>query len=252
MPTIASTAGDGGNDTPVRAEIDYLEDFSAIQSDREPEAVVRRMAKLMGTSDIDDELLRRASEGDATAWPVIFGQVHARLRRMVAVRLDVRLAGRIDPSDVLQETYIDAVNQLAEYLETRPYPFFLWLRFLTGNRLNKLHRYHLGTQSRDATREMSLQQSCQPGVSSAALASFLIGRDARPDQIVRRAELRLRVHEAVNSMNEIDREILSLRHFEHLSTTEAAAVLEISEAAAGRRYLRALSRIKSILAEEQS
>jgi RNA polymerase sigma-70 factor, ECF subfamily len=153
---------------------------------------------------------------------------------------------------VLQDTYIDAVNQFADYLKDRKYPFFLWLRFLTGNRLNKIHRYHLGTQNRDANRDVSLFQSHQPGVSSAALAAYLVGRDLRPDQIVRKAELRLRVHDAVNAMNEIDREVLSLRHFEHLSTAESAAMLGISEAAAGRRYLRALARIRTVLMDDAS
>lgn len=206
----------------------------------------------MGMSSSPEDLeplLGRAVAGDRDAWPAIVERVHSRLRRMVAVRLDARLTGRVDPSDVLQDTYVDALNQLSEYVRERKYPFFLWLRYLTGNRLNKIHRYHLGTQVREASREISLFQGPVPGVSSAALAAYLVGRDPRPDQIVRRAELRTRVHEAVNGMNEIDREILSLRHFEHLSTAETATVLSITEAAAGRRYLRALGRIKDVLAE---
>ena len=174
---------------------------------------------------------------------------HDRLRRMVMVRLDQRLQGRLDPSDVLQETYLEAARQLADYLRNPVLPFFLWLRQLAGNRLFKLHRYHLTAQVRDAGREIPLYRGGWPEASSAALAAQLLGRECRPSEAALRAELKRRLQEALDLMDPLDREALVLRHFEQLTTVEVARVLGISRAAAGKRYLRALLRLKEILAE---
>jgi RNA polymerase sigma-70 factor (ECF subfamily) len=168
---------------------------------------------------------------------------------MVTLRLDQRLQGRIDPSDVLQETYLDAAAGLTDYQRNPTLPFFLWLRLLVGSRLSKLHRHHLGTQMRDAAREVSLYRGALPEASSAALAAQLLGRECRPSEAAARAELKIRLQEALNGMDAVDREVLSLRHFEQLTTAEAARVLGISEAAAGKRYIRALMRLKTILTQ---
>jgi RNA polymerase sigma-70 factor, ECF subfamily len=170
-----------------------------------------------------------------------------RLRRMVALRLDPRLQGRVDPSDVIQETYLEAASRLAEYLRQPTMPFFLWLRFLVGQKLVTLHRHHLGRQMRDAGREVSLYRGRLPETSSAALAAQLLGREARPSEAAIRAELKIRLQEALNSMAPLDREILALRHFEQLSLAEAAEVLGMTESGACRRHLRALKRLKDIL-----
>jgi RNA polymerase sigma-70 factor (ECF subfamily) len=193
-------------------------------------------------------VLLLAAAGDAAAWRALVEQHHERLRRMVAVRLDPRLQGRVDPSDVLQEAYLDAATQLGQYVADPPAPFFLWLRSLTGTRLAKAHRFHLGTQARDAAREVSLVTGPTPQASSAALAAHLVGREPSPSEAALRAEVRRRVEELLNGMDLIDREVLSLRHFEHLSKAETAHVLGISEAAAGKRYIRALQRLKDLLA----
>jgi RNA polymerase sigma-70 factor (ECF subfamily) len=191
--------------------------------------------------------LARAAAGDPRAWRELVRKYHDRLRRMVTVRLDPRLSVRIGPSDVLQETYLEASRQLAEYLRNPVLPFFLWLRQLAGHRLYKLHRYHLGAQVRDAGREVSLYRGALPEASSAALAAQLLGRECRPSEAAVRAELKVRLQEALNTMEALDREVLSLRHFEQLTTAETARVLGISEAAAGKRYVRALVRLKEIL-----
>jgi RNA polymerase sigma-70 factor (ECF subfamily) len=192
-------------------------------------------------------LLQRAAAGDQQAWGSLLSRHRERLRRMVALRLDQRLQGRIDASDVIQEAFIDASAQLAAYLENPVMPFFLWLRFLTGIRLAKLHRHHLGTQMRDVGREVSLYRGTMPLTSSAALAAQLLGKETRPSEAAMRAELKIRLQEALNSMDPVDREVLALRHFEQLSTAETAQVLGIKEAAAGKRYLRALERLRDIL-----
>jgi RNA polymerase sigma-70 factor (ECF subfamily) len=166
---------------------------------------------------------------------------------MVSIRMDQRLQGRVDPSDVIQEAYFDASRQLADYLRNPVLPFYLWLRFITGMRLAKTHRFHLGTQMRNAGREISLYRGSVPETSSAALAAQLLGRDTRPSEAAMRTELKLRLQEAMNAMDPLDREVLALRHFEQLTTAEAAQVLGIKEAAAGKRYIRALERLREIL-----
>jgi RNA polymerase sigma-70 factor (ECF subfamily) len=193
--------------------------------------------------------LEQAAAGENEAWRSLLDEHHDRLRRMVALRLDPRLQGRVDPSDVLQEAYLEASRQLADYLRDPALPFFLWLRQLAGNRLFKLHRHHLGAQMRDAGREVSLYRGALPEASSVALAAQLLGRECRPSEALARAELKLRLQDALNRMDALDREVLTLRHFEQLTSAEVARELGISPAAAGKRYLRALLRLKEILAD---
>jgi RNA polymerase sigma-70 factor, ECF subfamily len=208
------------------------------------------MAAIPVTDDPElHHTLTRAASGDAESWRLLLDKHHDRLRRMVALRLDPRLQGRVDPSDILQEAYLDAATQLAGYLADPQAPFFLWLRSLTGTRLAKAHRFHLGTQARDAARDVSLTRGPTPQASSAALAAQLIGHEPRPSEILQREEAKRRLEEILNGMDPIDREVLSLRHFEHLSTAETAQVLNISEAATGKRYIRALQRLKELLTQ---
>lgn len=202
----------------------------------------------MATTDPSDltRLMERAAAGDGDGWRELLARYHSRLRRMVALRLDPRLGGRFDPSDVLQETYLEAHAGLVEYLRDPPLPFFLWLRQLAGHRLGRLHRDHLGRKCRDVSREVSLYRGV-PGASSAALAERLLGREGRPSEAAARLERKLRLEQALNSMDPTDREVLVLRHFEQLTRAEAARELGISEAAAAKRYLRALERLKAEL-----
>jgi RNA polymerase sigma-70 factor (ECF subfamily) len=193
-------------------------------------------------------LLQRARAGDKAALTEIFACHRDRLRRMVEMRLDRRLQARIDASDVIQDAYLEVATRLQEYLRQPTLPLFLWLRLVVGERLTTLHRQHLGTQRRDANREVSLYHGALPTASSAALAAQLLGKHTSPTEAVVRAERMLRLQEALNSLDPIDREVLSLRHFEHLSRAEAAQVLDIEEGAAAKRYLRALKRLKGILA----
>jgi RNA polymerase sigma-70 factor (ECF subfamily) len=167
---------------------------------------------------------------------------------MVELRLDRRLQARIDPSDVIQEAYVDVVGRLDEYLKEPKYPLFLWLRLIVGERLLKLHRHHLGTQMRDADLEVSIYRGALPAASSAALAAQLLGEHTSPTQAAVRAERMIRIQEALNTLNPMDREVLSLRHFEEMSLAETALSLGIAESAAAKRYVRALKRLKSILA----
>jgi RNA polymerase sigma-70 factor, ECF subfamily len=207
------------------------------------------MGTLMENNSAESvDLLGRARAGDREALNALLTRHRERLRRMVEMRLDTRLQARLDASDVVQEAYVDVAERLDEYLRDPKLPLFLWLRLVVGERLLRLHRHHLGTQMRDAGREVSLFRGALPAASSAALAAQLLGRHTSPTQAIVRAERILRVQEALNSLDPMDREVLSLRHFEELTAAEAAQVLSIEESAAAKRYFRALKRLKEILA----
>jgi RNA polymerase sigma-70 factor (ECF subfamily) len=167
---------------------------------------------------------------------------------MVALRMDRRLQGRVDPSDVIQEAHIEAMSRLTEYLADPSLPFFLWLRLLVGQRLAMLHRHHLGAQARDAGREVAIDHGRLPEATSAALAARLLGRLTRPSEAAIRAERKLRLQAALDALDPLDREILALRHFEQLSNAEAARALGLDKSAASKRYVRALGRLKDVLA----
>jgi len=193
-------------------------------------------------------LLERARAGEQAALNEVFSRHRSRLRTMVELRLDRKLQARIDPSDVIQDAYVDVVNRLEEYLREPHLPLFLWLRLMVGERLMKLHRHHVGTQMRDAGLEVLLYRGALPMASSAALAAQLLGKHTSPTQAVVRAERMLRLQEALNTLEPLDREVLSLRQLEELTLAETAQALDIQESAAAKRYVRALKRLKQILA----
>ncbi len=199
-------------------------------------------------SDGVQPLLERLKAGDRDALGNLLAAHRDRLRRMIELRMDGRLQARLDASDVLQEAFLDAAARLDAYLNDPKLPVFLWLRLIVGERLITLHRQHLGTRMRDAGREVSLDRQAAPAASSEALASMLLGRQTSPSQAAIRAEQLLRIQEALKNLDPIDREVLTLRHFEQLSRAETAQVLGISEEAGAKRYLRALKRLKEILA----
>ena len=187
--------------------------------------------------------------GDEPALLALFDRNRPRLRRMVQLRLDGRLQGRIDADDVLQEAFLDVARRAAEYLADPSMPPFLWVRFLTAQRLQALHRHHLGAGMRDPRREVALHHGAAPEASSASLAAMLLGRLTSPTRAARRAEMQLRLQEALNAMDPTDREVLTLRHFEELSNAEVAGLLGLRTTAASNRYVRALKRLKDILSE---
>jgi RNA polymerase sigma-70 factor, ECF subfamily len=198
-------------------------------------------------STAPDELLDRARGGDQQALAELFTRYRQRLERMVQLRLDRRLQGRVDPSDVLQEAYLDMARRAADFFAGPTLPFFLWLRLLTGQRLLAIHRQHFGTKMRDVGLEIALRHGAMPQASSASLAAQLLGRLTSPSQAAVRAEMQLRLQEALNSMDPLDREVLVLRHFEELSNAETAEVLDLRTTAASNRYVRALKRLRLIL-----
>jgi RNA polymerase sigma-70 factor (ECF subfamily) len=199
-------------------------------------------------SDIDG-LLERAANGDDAARQQLLDCYRARLRKMVGFHLDRRLAARVDPSDVVQETLMDADRKLDDYLQERPLPFYPWLRRLALERVLKLHQRHIRTAKRSVCRE-------QPGVlnlpedSALELAARLMDVQSGPIARLVREELRARVRSALDRLSETDREVLVLRHLEELTHGEIATVLGITEAAVKTRYVRALERLGKLLGEE--
>jgi RNA polymerase sigma-70 factor (ECF subfamily) len=193
------------------------------------------------------ELLRRAAAGDQAAREGLFARHRGRLHRMVALRLDRRARARIDPSDVVQEAYLEAARHLADYLQDPKLPFYVWLRCITGRKLMAMLRRELGAEMRDPRREVALYPVAES--TTAVLANQLIGHAAGPSTLAIRAELKRALQQAINELDPLDREILILRHFEHLSAGESAQVLGIQQSAASKRYVRALKRLRQVLAQ---
>jgi RNA polymerase sigma-70 factor (ECF subfamily) len=207
-------------------------------------------ALMIDNSSEIDELLDRTQAGDEQAKGELFEHYRDRLKRMVQFRMDRRLMSRIDASDILQEALLEASQRLDQYLSDRQVPLFIWLRFLVGERLITLHRHHLGAQVRDARREWSLWGGPLPSVSSAAIAAHLVGKLTSPSDAAMRAERVIRIQEALNEMDDVDREVLSLRYFEQLTNSETATVLGIDESATSNRFVRALKRLKKLVDTE--
>jgi RNA polymerase sigma-70 factor, ECF subfamily len=195
--------------------------------------------------DIPELLVRLESDGQR-ALGAEFSRHRERLRRMVEFRLDVRLRGRVSASDILQEAYIDALKRLPHFQADPTVPFFIWLRTVTVQRLIDVHRQHLGAKARDAGKEVRLRAGDSIEASSDKMAA-IIGDFTSPSQAAHRAETMVHVREAIDRLDPIDREVLALRHFEELSNQEVAALLGIQTAAASKRYVRALERLKEVL-----
>ena len=196
-----------------------------------------------------DQLLRRAGSGDTSAVGELLDRHRDRLRRMVGVRIDPRLAARVDPSDVVQEALAEASQKLPSYLEHRPLPFYPWLRQIAWERLVHLHQRHIGAQKRTVNRECRADIALSDE-SVMQLANRLVASGTSPSRRAVREELRQRVRAALDRMAPHDREILVMWHLEQLSTGEIAALLQMTEAGVKSRHRRALQRLLRILGED--
>lgn len=193
-----------------------------------------------------DALLDQLVQGDEGALGELFEEFRPRLRRMIELRLDNRLSGRIDVDDVLQEAFVDASKRVEHYVSDTSRSFYIWLRLIVEQTLADLHRRHLGAQMRSVSREVKFSQP-RDHSSSMALTSRFVAHLTSPSQVAIRDEVSRQLREALDEMSPIDREVLALRHFEELSNSEVAETLEISQKAASIRYVRAIARLKSIL-----
>lgn len=197
-----------------------------------------------------EELLRQARDGAPAAVDRLLTQHRAALRRMVDLRLDPALAGRLDASDVVQDVLLEASRRLRDYLDRPAMPFHLWLRHIARDHVIDAHRRHRQAQRRSLDREQPLCRRGPGEPSSLDLAAEFFDREATPAAAALRRELQQRLEVAVATLDDDDREVIVMRHFEQLSNQEVAAVLGLSEAAASMRYLRALRRLRAVLAEE--
>ncbi len=194
-----------------------------------------------------EEFLNRLRQDPEGVLADEYSQYRDRLWRIVNFRLDRRLLGRVDADDILQEAYLDAATRIEHYLNDPATSFFIWLRTVVGQTLIDVHRRHLGAQKRDVRREVKPKRRVFSASTSFQIADVLLGDLSSPSQAALKEELAVQLREALESLNEIDREILVLRHFEELSNLEAAEVLEIESKTASMRYFRALTRLRSIL-----
>jgi len=197
-------------------------------------------------SDETQKLLQLAKDGNPAAFENIFQRRRAKLRRAIALRMDRRVAARVDASDVLQDAYLEAFRRLPKYLEQQPMPFYLWLCWIAREKVLALHRRHLGADKRAVTHEAPLL----PANSSATFVSVVIaGREPSPSQALARAELAERLRLALGQLDYEERDLILWRHFEQLSARDMAQLLQISEAAASKRYIRAVERLRKILVD---
>ncbi|QDU55925.1 sigma-70 family RNA polymerase sigma factor [Aeoliella mucimassa] len=185
--------------------------------------------------------------GDLQALARVFALQRPRLLRTVQFRLDRRLAGRIDPEDVLQEAYLAAVDRIGHFSGETAASLYVWLRLIVTQCLADLYRRHHGAQKRDVGREVSLQATNPAQNTSCCIAVELSGKLTSPSQAAIREEQSRRLQELIEEMDEIDREVLALRHFEELTNSETAEVLGIQPKAASIRYIRALRRLKDVM-----
>jgi RNA polymerase sigma-70 factor (ECF subfamily) len=192
-------------------------------------------------------LLHRAAAGDPQARSELFARYRDRLWRMVRLRLDRRLHGRIDASEIVEQARAEIFQRLNDYIANPQLPLFLWMRQVTGEQLQAVHAAHFGATVDAAGQDVSLFRGALPEANSVSLAAQLLGRFVSAGEEAERAERQFRLQEALNGMDVRDRELLALRHFEEMDTAEAALVLGISRTEASNAYVRALKRLKDIL-----
>lgn len=203
-------------------------------------------------SDETHELLAQAGQGQADAVDRLLERHRQALRQAVQLRLDRKLSQRVDASDIVQDVLLEASRRLEDYLKRPPMPFALWLRQLARDHMIDAHRKHRVAQRRSLDRE---QPMVRPGFgeqSSLDLAGQLCDGELTPAAAAIRQELERRFLTALDELSEDDREIILMRHFEHLTSEEAAEALGMTAAAAGMRHLRALRRLRGVLGEKSA
>ena len=194
------------------------------------------------------ELLAGASHGESAAVNQLLDRHREALRNMIQARMDRKLARRVDASDVVQDVLLEASQRLADYIRDPKLPFGLWLRQMAQDRIIDLHRRHRVARRRSLDREQ--QHRAAPGdKSSLELAAQLRDPELTPAAATLRKELHERFVEAIDTLEDEDREILLMRHFEQLTNSQAADLLGLSQPAAGMRHLRALRRLREVLGE---
>jgi RNA polymerase sigma-70 factor (ECF subfamily) len=199
-----------------------------------------------------DDLLNRVRNGEANAVDRLLTAQREPLRRMIGARLDPALAARIDASDVVQDVLIEATKRLNDYLRNPVMPFHLWLRHIAKDHVIDAHRRHRQAQRRSMDREQPIVPAALNDQSSFELAGQILDREPTPATAAIRHELQARLQTAIAALDDDDREIILMRHGEQLSNQEVAALLDLTEAAASMRYLRAVRRLRTVLLPEEN
>jgi RNA polymerase sigma-70 factor (ECF subfamily) len=204
---------------------------------------VVRSFRLASQSDSSetDRLLDLLDRGDKSALEHLLACHRDYVKRVVELRMDDAIRARVDPSDVVQETQMMVMNRIDDYLQQRSTSFRVWLRRETMEKLTDVRRQHLA-QKRSVKRDLRLSEA-----SSLSIAQQLLA--ASPSRLLQRKELATQVRDAIESLSEIDREVIMLRHIEGLTNVEVAEVLNIDTAAVRQRHGRALRRLIQQLAE---
>lgn len=198
------------------------------------------------------DLLQSVAGGDASAVNRLMDRHRDAVRRMIQMRLDHAVARRVDASDVVQDVLLEASQRLQDYLKNPGMPFHLWLRQLAKDRIIDMHRRHRGAKRRSVDREQNMSGLGKDEQSAADLAALLRDAELTPAAAALRKEMEERFMLALDQLDENDREIIVMRHFEHLGNSDVAEALGLSPPAAGMRYLRAIRRIKELLGGEDS
>jgi RNA polymerase sigma-70 factor (ECF subfamily) len=193
------------------------------------------------------ELVNRVVSGDREALAELFLFYRPRLWRIVHFRLHPRLQGRVDADDVLQDAWLKAESRIKYFLSDASRSCFIWFRMIVTQALIELHRRHLGADKRSANRERSINAKWDSESTSTCLSFHLLANLSSPSSAVMKAEQSRQLDTALQSLSELDREILALRHFEELTNHESALVLGLTEQAASARYVRALQRLKRVM-----
>ena len=194
-------------------------------------------------------LLAEIRDGDPDAVNALIDRHREAVKRLVRMRMDQAIARRVDASDVVQDVMFEASRRLEEYIRDPVMPFHLWLRQLAKDRIIDMHRRHRAAQKRSVNREQPVTSFGDDNKSAADLAQLLRDAELTPAAASLRRELEQRFVEAINQLDEADREIIMMRHFEHLTSAEAAGALDLTPAAAGMRYLRALKRLREVIGD---
>lgn len=193
------------------------------------------------------DLLNEVGNGDQSAVNRLLDRHREAVRRMVQMRLDHAVARRVDASDVVQDVMLEASQRLTEYIRNPSMPFHLWLRQLAKDRMIDMHRRHRGAQRRSVDREQNMSSFNSDDQSAADLVSLLRDAELTPAASALRKEMEERFVLALDKLEESEREIVIMRHFEHLGNGEVAEALGLSAPAAGMRYLRAIRRLRELL-----
>ena len=206
---------------------------------------------MLPNSQETQELLDQAKQGNTRAADQLLAQHRERVRRMIDLRLDPAIAARVDASDVVQEVLLEASRRLDKYLREPNMPFHLWLRHIAKDHIIDAHRRHRQAQRRGVDREQPLVPAGLKDHSSIELAAQFIDQELTPASAAMQQELQRRLHVAIGELDEDDREIVLMRHFEQLSNQEVAELLNLTEAAASMRHLRALRKLRELLKPDQ-